>query len=540
MAAIISNGIIYAGGGGNTNAVCLTQEEYDALPDSKLTDGKIYFIEDDTPAPEFTEAAENVFYNGTTGQPDNVQDMLELNSTKAALALTFSPVSASENGQLTNALLVDASNPKAAINAPQKVGYTFTTKNMPEDCVWGVRTVYFQSENLLTVQINGLSSDTGNHAAIWMNAYNNGAWTGWIKLGGVNSPRDWVLLCETDALSGQVAIPNYNDYDEFLVCVSHGNMFIEPKYLPKKIIKTYGQTLTYTYYVDSANNYLASVAISDNGYFVLGANLPAHQNPANTKIYFYGKKAELVVQNRNQWIDIVDDCTWFGDVSINDSAPIYSKFMRYNPVDGHVIGAFYVYGSVKNQSVVAKLPDYIPTEWIGQCGIGVENTNVPIFPRYDSNHNIVSSHTQPASTGNNVLYMIDFFAKLPTKTAVTAPASEFSLDALLNTSIHEEVYVGSGWYVKGFEYQLTTPNQWVTFATPPNDADISTFRIDYGRSSVTMKGNFEVAIDSANGSGSMIRLHRNTGAIQGYVTPEAFQNGINPIFNVICLYKKQT
>lgn len=34
------------GGGGNADIVELTQAEYDALPDTKLTDGKVYFIKD--------------------------------------------------------------------------------------------------------------------------------------------------------------------------------------------------------------------------------------------------------------------------------------------------------------------------------------------------------------------------------------------------------------------------------------------------------------------------------------------------------------
>lgn len=45
MGQIRKDGIIY-GGGGNSNTVYLTQAEYDALPDSKLTDGYIYFITD--------------------------------------------------------------------------------------------------------------------------------------------------------------------------------------------------------------------------------------------------------------------------------------------------------------------------------------------------------------------------------------------------------------------------------------------------------------------------------------------------------------
>lgn len=41
---IIDNNL--GGGGGNANIVELTQAEYDALPDTKLTDGKVYFIKD--------------------------------------------------------------------------------------------------------------------------------------------------------------------------------------------------------------------------------------------------------------------------------------------------------------------------------------------------------------------------------------------------------------------------------------------------------------------------------------------------------------
>ena len=40
------NGVISAVGGGGTEAIVLTQAEYNALPDTKLTDGKIYAIKD--------------------------------------------------------------------------------------------------------------------------------------------------------------------------------------------------------------------------------------------------------------------------------------------------------------------------------------------------------------------------------------------------------------------------------------------------------------------------------------------------------------
>ncbi len=46
--ALYINGNKTGGGGGNTDILYLTQAEYDALPDSKLNDDKIYMIEDVT------------------------------------------------------------------------------------------------------------------------------------------------------------------------------------------------------------------------------------------------------------------------------------------------------------------------------------------------------------------------------------------------------------------------------------------------------------------------------------------------------------
>lgn len=46
MSMIIRNNVRYAAGGGNLNIVKLTQAEYDALPDSKYSDGILYAIED--------------------------------------------------------------------------------------------------------------------------------------------------------------------------------------------------------------------------------------------------------------------------------------------------------------------------------------------------------------------------------------------------------------------------------------------------------------------------------------------------------------
>lgn len=75
MAAIISNGILYAGGGGgsgNANVEYVTQEEYDALPDTKLTDNVLYFITDGV----------------SEGLPEVVGDLLTIVETNGTYSLT--------------------------------------------------------------------------------------------------------------------------------------------------------------------------------------------------------------------------------------------------------------------------------------------------------------------------------------------------------------------------------------------------------------------------------------------------------------------
>ena len=77
MAKFILDGQEYGGGGSGSNIVKLTQAEYDALSNDKLSDDTIYLITDSGEL-----AAENLFYDGSqTGLGNNVQDAIdELNS----------------------------------------------------------------------------------------------------------------------------------------------------------------------------------------------------------------------------------------------------------------------------------------------------------------------------------------------------------------------------------------------------------------------------------------------------------------------------
>ena len=77
MAKFILDGQEYGGGSSGSNIVKLTQAEYDALSNDKLSNDTIYLITDSGEL-----AAENLFYDGSqTGLGNNVQSAIdELNS----------------------------------------------------------------------------------------------------------------------------------------------------------------------------------------------------------------------------------------------------------------------------------------------------------------------------------------------------------------------------------------------------------------------------------------------------------------------------
>ena len=92
MAKFILDGQEYGGGGSGSNIVKLTQAEYDALSNDKLSNNTIYLITDSGEL-----AAENLFYDGSqTGLGNNVQDAIdELNSN---ITMILQGNAISENG----------------------------------------------------------------------------------------------------------------------------------------------------------------------------------------------------------------------------------------------------------------------------------------------------------------------------------------------------------------------------------------------------------------------------------------------------------
>ena len=103
MAKFILDGQEYGGGGSGSNIVKLTQAEYDALSNDKLSNDIIYLITDSGEL-----AAENLFYDGSqTGLGNNVQSAIdELNSNMVfplpdynnAVSITVLPFTAPDNG----------------------------------------------------------------------------------------------------------------------------------------------------------------------------------------------------------------------------------------------------------------------------------------------------------------------------------------------------------------------------------------------------------------------------------------------------------
>lgn len=112
------------------------------------------------------------------------QNIANLNNS-FTVEKSFITANASDNTILTNALLVDLFNYKGDNNKPRIVIDRITLENLPPDCAWGVREVFVVgfdktvNDSYLIVKITGC--DKSGLSALWLNAYNNNKWTGWLK-----------------------------------------------------------------------------------------------------------------------------------------------------------------------------------------------------------------------------------------------------------------------------------------------------------------------------------------------------------------------
>lgn len=190
------NGVAYS----RKKPIQLTMEEYKALKEAGAIDEQQeYLIE--AGADGILLGAEDIGYNNAVSNLPctTVQGAIDYNSGRITTLETEvkesieglngnlnstnlqTLQSANSNGVIEDALLVNLKNAYGIHNRPWVVTAELTTKNMPTDCLWGVRETMFVKENMIVVRITGLKTDT-SQSAVWINCYNNDGWTGWITI----------------------------------------------------------------------------------------------------------------------------------------------------------------------------------------------------------------------------------------------------------------------------------------------------------------------------------------------------------------------
>ena len=87
--------------------------------------------------------------------------------------------SASANGWLSDALNVNLVNPNADINKPYLVGGVTASSNQPSDLSYGIREVFWSSENHLIVKITGIATD--GTSCIWTRSYSDNWEDSWSR-----------------------------------------------------------------------------------------------------------------------------------------------------------------------------------------------------------------------------------------------------------------------------------------------------------------------------------------------------------------------
>ena len=127
-------------------------------------------------------------YAKKTDIPDvaGLEQSIEEMNVNLLNKISFIPSNAYDNGTLIDALLVDLYDKNGIQNKPQLVLRGTTNINMPSDCAWGVREVFYYSSNVqekrfyIIARLTGC--DTDNKPALWQNLYNSDKWYGWTRI----------------------------------------------------------------------------------------------------------------------------------------------------------------------------------------------------------------------------------------------------------------------------------------------------------------------------------------------------------------------
>ena len=167
------------------NIEYLTQAQYDALSDDKLTNGVEYRITD----AGSMGAAENVGYdNSKSGiAAVNVQDAIDGLNDSLVNFKAYIPSFGTTYGRgaIPNALEVNIASAESEYNKAGYVYYGYTTQ-LPINCRQGIREVYYYNQENVFVKIIG--SDSTNNYNEWGNFYNGTTWSGWIDLSNNKLP----------------------------------------------------------------------------------------------------------------------------------------------------------------------------------------------------------------------------------------------------------------------------------------------------------------------------------------------------------------
>lgn len=98
-----------------------------------------------------------------------------------------------------------------------RIGYVVKgkTANLPTDCLFGIREVYYYNANEVWVKITGL--DASNIMAEWFNRYNGSGWTAWTKNVWVNQNKESEVLNRVNIKSSSGSVNNIYNSENWLV-----------------------------------------------------------------------------------------------------------------------------------------------------------------------------------------------------------------------------------------------------------------------------------------------------------------------------------
>lgn len=157
---------IYADKGSNTYHLRITEEgkaEY-----CKQIDGK--WTIQDLLAP--------YSYTKNDGSKGNIEHDISLINSNLTETSSWNSISAASNGVLTDALNVDINAAMGDANKPRRV-LSGTSIQMPSDCLWGIREVFWSSPGYLVCKITGFA--TNGQSAIWTRQYSKGWESDWRR-----------------------------------------------------------------------------------------------------------------------------------------------------------------------------------------------------------------------------------------------------------------------------------------------------------------------------------------------------------------------